>query len=97
MAQDAVSRLAAHARRVGEIASVLGKYGLADSLRWLDVDFVQDRLRAKDGSRLRDQPFPARVRLALVELGTTFQKLGQTLATRPDLCGDALAEELGKL
>ena len=97
MAQDAVSRLAAHARRVGEIASVLGKYGLADSLRWLDVDFVQDRLCAKDGSRLRDEPFPSRVRLALVELGTTFQKLGQTLSTRPDLCGDALAEELGKL
>ncbi len=97
MAQHAVSRLAAHARRVREIATVLGKYGLADSLRWLDVDFIQDRLRAGDGSRLHDQPFPARVRLALVELGTTFQKLGQTLSTRPDLCGEELASELSKL
>ena len=97
MGVDAVSSLRANARRVREIASVLAKYGLAEGLRWLDVDFVQDRLRSVDGDRLREQPFVARVRLALTELGCTFQKMGQTLGTRPDLCGDELANELAKL
>jgi ubiquinone biosynthesis protein len=76
---------------------VLAKYGLAEGLHWLDVDFVQDRLRSVDGERLREQPFAARVRLALTELGCTFQKLGQALGTRPDVCGDELAIELAKL
>ena len=97
MRVDAVSSLRANARRVREIVAVLAKYGLAEGLRWLDVDFVQDRLRSVDGDRLREQPFAARVRLALTELGCSFQKLGQTLGTRPDLCGDELASELAKL
>jgi ubiquinone biosynthesis protein len=97
MGVDAVSSLRANARRVREIASVLAKYGLAEGLRWLDVDFVQDRMRSVNGDRLREQPFVARVRLALTELGCTFQKMGQTLGTRPDLCGDELANELAKL
>ena len=35
--------------------------------------------------------------LALEEMGTTFIKLGQFLATRPDIIGDELAEDLEKL
>lgn len=97
MRGGAAARLRAHARRVRDIAAVLGRYGLAEALRWLDVDFVQDRLRAADGSRLRELPFAVRVRLAATELGTTFQKLGQMLGTRPDLVGDEIASELGKL
>lgn len=97
MAGGAASRLRAHARRVRDIATVVGKYGLAEALRWLDLDFVQDRLRAADGARLRELPFPVRVRLAATELGTTFQKLGQMLGTRADLVGEELAAELGKL
>ena len=38
-----------------------------------------------------------RLRMALEELGPTFIKLGQVLATRPDLMGVELAEELSKL
>ena len=34
---------------------------------------------------------------ALQEMGTTFIKLGQFLATRPDIIGDDIAEELEKL
>lgn len=93
----ALGRLQRHARRVGEIAAVLAKYGLAEGLRWLDVDWVQNRLRAADGQRLREQPVEARIRLALTELGTTFIKLGQVLSTRPDLVGTALADELATL
>ncbi len=97
MRNGVASRLGAHARRVRDIAAVLGRHGLAEALHWLDVDFVQDRLRAVDGSRLRELPFAVRVRLAATELGTTFQKLGQMLGTRPDLVGAELAAELGKL
>lgn len=93
----ALGRLQRHARRVGEIAGVLAKYGLAEGLRWLDVDWVQNHLRGADGRRLREQPLEARIRLALTELGTTFIKLGQLLSTRPDLVGTALADELATL
>ena len=34
---------------------------------------------------------------ALQEMGTTFIKLGQFLATRPDIIGDSTAKELEKL
>ena len=34
---------------------------------------------------------------ALEEMGTTFIKLGQFLATRPDIIGEALADDLVKL
>jgi ubiquinone biosynthesis protein len=44
-----------------------------------------------------DSSLPARIRLALQELGTTFIKLGQMLSTRPDLVGDEIAAELTKL
>src|SRR5688572_26875849 len=50
--------------------------------------------------RRRAEPPPttaARVRLALEELGPTFVKLGQLLATRPDLLPPAYIEELSKL
>lgn len=91
---DALARLQRNARRVGEILAVLAKYGLADWLRWLDVDWIQDRLRSPTGERLRELRLEARIRLVLIELGTTFIKLGQVLSTRPDLVGPELAEEL---
>lgn len=94
---DALGRLQRNARRVGEVAGVLAKHGLAEGLQWLHVDWVQDRLRSADGQRLQGQPVEARIRLAFTELGTTFIKLGQVLGTRPDLVGSALADELSKL
>jgi ubiquinone biosynthesis protein len=94
---DAHGHLLRNARRVGEIAAVLAKYGLADRLRWLDVDWIQGHLRSADGQRLGEQSHEARIRLALVELGTTFIKLGQVLSTRPDLVGHVLADELSLL
>jgi len=94
---DALDRLKKNGKRAAEIASVLAKYGLADGLRWLDVDWIQDRLRSRDGQRLQDQPLEARIRLALLDLGTTFIKLGQVLSTRPDLVGAELATELAQL
>lgn len=97
VAMDALGRLQRNARRVGEVAAVLAKHGLAEGLQWLHVDWVQDRLRGTDGQRLQGQSLEARIRLAFTELGTTFIKLGQVLSTRPDLVGAALADELAQL
>jgi ubiquinone biosynthesis protein len=94
---DALDRLQQNGKRAAEVAGVLAKYGLADLLRWLDVDWIQNRLRSADGQRLHDQPLPVRIRLALADLGTTFIKLGQVLSTRPDLVGAELASELAQL
>ena len=40
---------------------------------------------------------PERLRLAIIELGPTFMKLGQILSTRPDIIPKEYAEEFGKL
>ena len=44
-----------------------------------------------------DAARPARLRMALEELGPTFCKLGQILSTRPDLIPPEVAEELAHL
>lgn len=97
MVFDAIARLQRNAKRVGEVIAVLAKYGLAGGLHWLDIDWIQNRLRSTDGMRLREQSTETRIRQALAELGTTFIKLGQVLSTRPDLVGTVLATELGVL
>ncbi len=84
-------------KRWTEIASVLSKYGLADWISRLNVDFFKDRLKDREGEALARQTPEKRIRLALTELGPTFIKLGQTLSTRPDLVGVALADELRQL
>lgn len=84
-------------RRWTEILSVLSKYGLADWLSRTNIDFIKDRLKAADGEVLARLSTPARIRMALTELGPTFIKFGQLISTRPDLIGPELAEELTKL
>ncbi|HAN98373.1 MAG TPA: ABC transporter [Planctomycetaceae bacterium] len=84
-------------KRWTEILSVLSKYGLADWLSRLNVDFVKDGIRSPDGGSLARESHETRIRLAMNELGPTFVKLAQLLSTRPDLIGTALADELSKL
>lgn len=75
--------------RLHEISSVLIRHGLGDVVRRLGIANVLERAGqmlhwgvAKESERLD----PARrVRLALEELGPTFVKLGQVMATRVDL------------
>ena len=61
---DAIVRLERHAKRLGEIAAVLGKYGLADLLGGLDYPWLKDRLRSADGQALAGVTTAARVRMA---------------------------------
>lgn len=75
------------ARRYGQIVRIAVRHGLGGFLR--------------AGSRLPDEADQAwlgrRLRLAFSDAGVTFVKLGQMLATRPDLVGVDLARELGQL
>ena len=86
-----------HARRVGEILRILGKYGLADWLSPLDYDWLDHHLISAEGKTLHGLPRARRIRLALTELGTSFIKIGQIMSTRPDLVGTELAAELSQL
>src|SRR5215831_13615055 len=93
----AIERLERNARRVGEIFSVLAKYGLADWLKGISLSRIQNWFQSVEGQPISQLNVEERVRLALTELGTTFIKLGQLLSTRPDLVGHDLARELSRL
>lgn len=56
--------------------------------------FVIDRILSKDVEHLST---PERVRMSFEQLGPTFVKLGQLLATRPDLIPPEYSEEFRKL
>jgi ubiquinone biosynthesis protein len=83
--------------RVREIVTILGKYGLADWISRLDLHFARGLIKSSDGQGLSSLTHETRIRLALIELGTTFIKFGQMLSTRPDLVGSKLANELTAL
>ena len=81
-------------RRWREIIAVLRKYGLADWLSRLPLDFMRDWIKDDQGVPLSNYTHEARVRMAITELGPTFIKLGQVLSLRPDLVGSEQAAEL---
>ena len=87
--------------RLQEIAAVLIRHGLGEFVRRLGIAGVLERAgrivhwsEAKEAERLD----PAqRMRRALEELGPTFIKLGQVLATRVDLFPPSWIAEFEKL
>lgn len=92
-----IPQLYRNLNRWGEILSILSKYGLADWISRLDLSFAKGLLKDPGGEALARLTRETRIRLALVELGPTFIKLGQILSTRPDLVGLELAGELQQL
>jgi ubiquinone biosynthesis protein len=94
MRLSALPRYYRNLRRWQEIIVVLRRYGLADWLSRLRVDFIRDWLKDESGVPLSSYSREARVRMALTELGPTFIKLGQVLSLRPDLVGSEQAKEL---
>lgn len=84
-------------KRLQQIASILAEFGLDDLLARFGFDLLLPgalRERRRDVSQL---DYPERVRRALEELGPTFVKLGQILASRPDILPPHWTEELENL
>lgn len=75
--------------RLHEITSILIRYGMADIVRTLGIGTLLERagrfLHWKAQSDVMHLDAPVRVRRALEELGPTFVKLGQVMATRVDV------------
>jgi ubiquinone biosynthesis protein len=84
-------------RRWQEIITILHRYGLADWLSQLRIDFIRNWIKDDQGVPLSKYSRESRIRMALADLGPTFIKLGQVLSLRPDLIGPALAAELAHL
>lgn len=87
--------------RLQEIASVLIRYGFGDVVRRIGMADVLERagrlLHWQNTEGMLRMAAPVRVRRALEELGPTFVKLGQVLATRVDLLPPEWTDELSEL
>ncbi len=79
--------------RLGEIMGVVSRFGLGVLLVRLGIERAGDA----DGTPAETPDLPQRTRLALEELGPTFVKLGQILATRGDLLPPDWIAELEQL
>lgn len=89
-------------RRYRNILTVLIKYGFGHVVDQLNLTGTLElgKKLLSLGSPRREITFqtpPARLRMAMEELGTTFIKLGQILSTRPDLIPQPFVEEFLKL
>lgn len=87
--------------RLHEIASILIRYGFGDMVRRIGLANVLERagqaLSWREAEDFAHMVPPERVRRALEEMGPTFVKLGQILATRVDLFEPEWTAEFGKL
>lgn len=87
--------------RLQEIAAVLIRNGFGDLVRRIGLADVLERagrlLHWGDDTPRPPMTAPMRVRRAMEELGPTFVKLGQVLATRVDLFPADWIEELSEL
>ena len=93
----AIPQLYRNLKRWREILAVLRRYGLADWLSQHRRLPFRDMFKDRGGVSLTEYSREKRVRMALTDLGPTFIKLGQVLASRPDLVGPALGQELKSL
>lgn len=88
-------------KRIHDIASVLIRYGFGDVVRRIGMAHALERagkaLRWREPEELAHLEPAARVRRALEELGPSFVKLGQILATRVDLFPPDWIAEFSKL
>ena len=87
--------------RLHDIASILIRYGFGDLVRRIGMAGALERagraLHWHEPEELARLEPPARVRRALEDLGPSFIKLGQILATRVDLFPAEWIAEFGRL
>jgi ubiquinone biosynthesis protein len=85
--------------RLREIALVLSHHGFHQVLEAAGLSRflpLSKRFRGRSGV-IGEIPAPVQLRMALEDLGPTFVKLGQMLATRPDLVPPEFVEEFKRL
>ncbi len=98
----ALSRTYHHVQRYREVITIFLKYGfdefrqLVQANRYLGSALRLNRRRTR-GKEVAERSRPVRLRLALQDLGPTFVKMGQILATRADLIPEEYLNELHKL
>lgn len=87
--------------RLHEITSVLIHYGWGDVVRVLGLARLLERagklLHWRSSDEIARLDLPVRIRMALTDLGPTFVKLGQILATRVDVFPPAWIAEFEQL
>ncbi len=84
-----------NAARLRTIASVFARYGFQNVAERIRLGkFIVERLSGIDAEQFSAAE---RIRMAFEELGPTFVKLGQLLATRPDLVPEDFVEEFKRL
>ncbi|HEY8119452.1 MAG TPA: AarF/UbiB family protein [Methylophilaceae bacterium] len=87
--------------RLREIASILMRYGWGDVAKRLGKGSLIGRagsaLTPDVSAEILQLPTEVRARMAIQELGPTFVKLGQVLATRPDIFPPNWIAEFAKL
>ena len=90
-----------HIARLFSIGRTLVRYDALFPFEALDlgvaVGWVARVLGGRAGQRFVGQRPGVRLAAALQALGPSFIKLGQLLSTRPDLVGEAMADDLGTL
>ena len=88
-------------RRLNELSNILIKYGFGDMIRRMGLADSLERagklLRYQMSDDFLQLQPPERARRAMEEMGPTFIKLGQILATRVDLFAPEWIEEFGRL
>ena len=94
-------QLIRHANRYREMLGILVKFGFREFFEDAKLDLLLERgqrvFSRKPATVVHTESRPARLRMALEELGPTFIKLGQILSTRPDILSPEYIEELQKL
>ncbi len=87
--------------RLHEISLVLIRYGWGDVVRLLGIAHLLERagrlLHRQASLDVAHLDLPVRIRLALTDLGPTFVKLGQILATRVDVFPPSWIAEFERL
>ncbi len=87
--------------RLHQIASILIRYGFADMVKRLGMGHVLEQagkvLKWKDAEQMARMEPPERIRRAIEEIGSTYIKLGQIMATRVDLFSPEWIAEFEKL
>ena len=96
-----IKRTIRNTKRLAEIIKVLSKFGFRQLVQDTGLSRLhggaREELDQTYGHARENLPRPVRVRLVLEELGPTFIKLGQILATRPDLIPAEWTKEFKKL